>query len=346
MTHSNITGSTRFARSLARPVPLLLGAALFAGACGKSDKGGADSSSAATSARTSADSATAGNADSASGASPRLVASVENLKNPESVKWDSALGVWFVSNVNGNPNAKDNNGFISRLRRDGTAVDAERNFIAAGRNGVTLNAPKGMAVVGDTLVVADIDAVRMFNARTGAPVASVNLAPLGATFLNDVAVGGDGALYITDTGIRISSTGQMSKPGRDRVFKIVGRKPSVAITDTALAGPNGITWDRANNRFIVVGNGGKSMVTWKPGSAPAPLAEGPGQFDGVEVLPDGRVLVSSWADSSVYVERNGTMTKLIGGVASPADIGVDPSRSLVAIPQLMLNQVQVYQIGR
>lgn len=56
-------------------------------------------------------------------------------------------------------------------------------------------------IVGDTLWVADIDAMRAFNKRTGAVIATVDLRPRGAVFLNDVAAGPDGALYITDTGL-------------------------------------------------------------------------------------------------------------------------------------------------
>src|SRR5256885_8154331 len=47
--------------------------------------------------------------------------------------------------------------------------------IEGGRTGVTLHAPKGMALNGDTLWVADIDVVRAFNAKTGALVDSVSL---------------------------------------------------------------------------------------------------------------------------------------------------------------------------
>ena len=89
---------------------------------------------------------------------------VEGFKHPESVRYDPGLNVWYVSNINGDPFAKDNNGFISRLKADGSVDSLE--FIAGGKNGVTLNGPKGMALVGDTLWVADIDAVRGFDRRT------------------------------------------------------------------------------------------------------------------------------------------------------------------------------------
>jgi sugar lactone lactonase YvrE len=328
-------------RARAHGATLLAGLALLA-ACGQPDDkvaaGGADMVMDSVAKLDSA-----GGGGRAGGAS--RVASIAGFKTPESVKYDADQDVYFVSNINGNPSAKDNNGFISRVRGDGSAVDSMM-FIAGGRGGVRLNGPKGMAIVGDTLVVADIDAVRMFNRKTGAPVASVDFAPLRANFLNDVAVGGDGALYITDTGIRFSPNGQMSHPGPDRVFKLTRRTPSVAIADSALSGPNGIAWDSAGARFVIAAFNGKALLTWKPGGRPTSLAEGPGQFDGVEVLQDGRVIASSWADSSVHVARNGSMTKLASGLPSPADIGVNARGGIVAVPLFMENRVEFWSLGK
>src|SRR3989449_5496282 len=112
------------------------------------------------------------------------VAVVAGFLTPESVLYDSAQDIYFVSNINGSPTAKDNNGFISRVRPDGAVENLK--FIEGGHNGVTLNAPKGMALRGDTLWLADIDAVRAFNAKTGAPVALADLSGLGAVFLNEI----------------------------------------------------------------------------------------------------------------------------------------------------------------
>ena len=126
------------------------------------------------------------------------------FQTPEAVRFDAADDVFFVSNINGPPSAKDNNGFISRVRAEGGEIDSLM-FIAGGRGGVTLNAPKGLAITGDTLWVTDIDAVRAFDKKTGRAIASYPVR--GAVFLNDITAGPDGALYITDTGIRIEASG-------------------------------------------------------------------------------------------------------------------------------------------
>jgi sugar lactone lactonase YvrE len=277
----------------------------------------------------------------------RRMASTPGFETPESVKWDAGQSVWFVSNINGNPSNKDGNGFISRLRADGS-LDSLR-FIAGGRGGVTLNAPKGMALVGDTLWVADIDAVRAFDARTGAPIASVELAGQRATFLNDVAVGADGSLYVTDTGIRFGPTGEMSKPGRDQIFRIAAgaRTATVAAASAGFSAPNGIAFDAANNRFLVAPFGGTSVFAWNgTDTTLTSLGTGPGEFDGIEVLADGRILASSWADSSIHVfaRSGGASTRLVTGVASPADFGIDPARNMIAVPLFTGNRVELWAI--
>src|SRR2546426_7894859 len=72
------------------------------------------------------------------------LAVVEGFLTPESVLHDPVQDIYFVSNINGSPTAKDNNGFISRVRPDGAVENLK--FIEGGHSGVTLNAPKGLAI--------------------------------------------------------------------------------------------------------------------------------------------------------------------------------------------------------
>jgi sugar lactone lactonase YvrE len=306
------------------PWTLAITALTFTAACGRGER-----------AAPAADSAPAA-PDSAAAAAASGPSKIEGFQAPESIKYDGELDIWYVSNINGTPVAKDGNGYLSRLKGDGT-LDSLK-WIVSGTNGVTLDGPKGLALQGDTLWVADITNVRGFNRRTGAPVASI--AVKGAKFLNDVAVGPDG-LYVTDTGFEGSAKG-IEHTGPDRIYRIApNRSVSVALDSDSLSGPNGIAWDAGQSRFIVVPFAGNVIRAWKPGSKTTEaLGTTKGQLDGVELLGDNSLLVTSWADSSLFVFANGAVTPVATGLPSPADIGVDTKRGRVAIPLLLENRVE------
>jgi sugar lactone lactonase YvrE len=330
-----------------------IAAALLVGACSNSSKlqdtashgtAGANSDTAAISAaRTDTGAMRASGAAATAGATK--VKTISGFQTPESVKWDSASGYWFVSNINGQPTAKDGNGFISRVTKDGT-IDS-LHFITGGKKGVTLNGPKGIAIIGDTLFVADIDAIRAFNKVTGAPIHSWDVSKQGAKFLNDAAVTPNGDVYVTDTQIAFGANGSVSHTGTDRIFMISHDRKSagIAIQSDSLGRPNGLTWDPKNNRFIVVAFGTNAVHGWAPGSKDVTtIATGPGQFDGVEIARDGRILVSSWADSSVSAINGSTMSHVATGVEAPADIGLDPARGLLAVPLFNKGAEELWQL--
>lgn len=279
--------------------------------------------------------------ETATPALPQKVTTITGLSTPESVIWSAKEDAWFVSNINGSPVAKDGNGFISRVSRDGV-IDS-LHFIMSGRDSVTLNGPKGMALVGDTLWVADIDAIRAFDVHTGKPVASIELGKQ-ATFLNDVAVGPDGVIYITDSGLGFDDKGNPTHPGPDRIFGLTGRTTKVLAEGDWLNRPNGITWDAANSRFVVVPFGGTALLGWKPGMAKVDtIGTGPGAQDGVEFV-GGDLLVTSWADSSVFAVMSTGDRKVVTGAASPADLGVDQVRGLIAIPLFTKDEVDIWRV--
>lgn len=279
--------------------------------------------------------------ETATPALPQKVTTITGLSTPESVIWSAKEDAWFVSNINGSPVAKDGNGFISRVSRDGV-IDS-LHFIMSGRDSVTLNGPKGMALAGDTLWVADIDAIRAFDAHTGKPVASIELGKQ-ATFLNDVAVGPDGVIYITDSGLGFDDKGNPTHPGPDRIFGLTGRTTKVLAEGDWLNRPNGITWDAANSRFVVVPFGGTALLGWKPGVAKVDtIGTGPGAQDGVEFV-GGDLLVTSWADSSVFAVMSTGDRKVVTGAASPADLGVDQVRGLIAIPLFTKDEVDIWRV--
>jgi len=253
---------------------------------------------------------------------------------PEAVRYDPDQDVYFVGNWGpGAASATDNNGYISRMKPDGQIETMK--FIAGGANGVVLHAPRGMYIVGDTLWVADADAVRAFDRKTGAKLASVDFSSIDRGFLNDVAADATGTIYVTDT-------------GRNKVYKVQGG-PTLVVADSGLGAPNGITWDAANRRFIIVPFGGShSLRAWVPGTTTlTDITTSTGaKWDGVEVLSGGRILASSQADSSIHIFDGAQGHAIIHTQGGPADIAVDTKRNRVAVPVVALNHVEIYDLPR
>ena len=275
-----------------------------------------------------------------------MLRGISGFDIPESVRHDPGQDVYFVSNVGQGATAKDNNGYISRVYLDGRPASVR--FIAGGSNSVILHAPKGLALAGDTLWVADVDAVRAFNRVSGAPLVSVDLSRLGARFLNDIAIGPDGALYVTDTGLHFAPDA-VTHPGPDRVFRVgPDRVPSIALEGAPLELPNGITWDAPHSRFLIVGFGSRrEVLAWRPGDPrPTVLAAGPGDFDGIEAWRPGSFLIASQADSSVYSFDGTNFTSVANGLPSVGDIGIDRLRNLLLAPLLDLNRIEAIPLPR
>lgn len=265
------------------------------------------------------------------------------FSTPESVLHDAASDVYLVSNINGGPLDADGNGFISRVSPDGTVQTLK--WIEGGANGVTLNAPKGMAIQDGVLYVADITCLRMFDAGTGAPKGEA--CPEGATFLNDVAAGGDGTIVFTDSGLKAAPEG-FAPSGTEAVYRLTVSDGGIApvTQDTAALGaPNG----------VAVGTEGITVVTFTSGEAYRIGADGKRhpvmppskrQLDGVVVLPDGGLLASSWGDQCVYhLAPGGVMTKALSGVEAPADIGFDATRNRVLVPLFNANRVILHTLS-
>ena len=261
--------------------------------------------------------------------STHRVAVISGLSGPEAVRYDPDQDVYFISNFNGDGDERDSNGFISRATADGSM---EVLRFMEGTEARPLHAPRGMYISGAILWVADVDGLHGFDRRSGEQVHFVDLSSFEPGFLNDVAAGPDGVLYVTDTG------------SRGRLYRIEGLSAELALEDSGLGPPNGITWDSDEARFLVAPWGaGGSINAWRPGSTSLePLAEAPeGQIDGIEVV-QGQIVVASQSDRRLHIVENGGLHPVIAVPGDPADIGVDTRRSRIAVPYIGLGRVDIW----
>lgn len=259
----------------------------------------------------------------------RITVANVGFATPESVLYDDEADVYLVSNINGNPTGADGNGFISRVAPDGQVL--ELKWIDGSVDGVELDAPKGLALSGNVLYVADITRVRQFDRSTGRSLGTLEIP--GTTFVNDVAAAADGSLYVSDSGIAFSAGGTVDT-GSAAIYRILGNGTVEMLAEgSGLQRPNGLveTPDRglvmvpfgSSAVFGVAADGGLTAIVTLPAGA----------LDGVVETGDGTLLVSSWESGSVYAVSPGTDISLIAGdLPSPADIGYDSKRRRVLVP--------------
>jgi sugar lactone lactonase YvrE len=268
---------------------------------------------------------------------PTLTLKDVGFSTPESVLYDAENDVYFVSNIQGAPSAKDGNGFISKIKPDGT-VEALK-WVDGTKKETPLHAPKGMAIVNGVLHVADIDAVRSFDLSTGKAKGVVAIK--GATFLNDLVADEAGTLYVSDTGVTIDEKG-VTPTGTDAIWSIAKGKATQLAKGTELGKPNGLAWFGGALWVNTFGSG--ELYTLEAGK-PAKTEKPAGQLDGLVMTVGGSTLLSSWEKGTVYLRKpRGEFAPLVEGLKAPADIGFDTKRGLVLVPLFMDNQVLAFAL--
>jgi hypothetical protein len=276
---------------------------------------------------------------------PILVRGV-GFEAPDSVLYDARADLYLVSNVNGEQGASDGNGFISRLASDGTLVSLK--WIDGASAGTRLDAPKGMALVGDKLFVADLGVLRSFDRNTGLATGEVAIGV--ASLLTDLSAGPAGVLYVADSGVRPNpAASQRKKSSLAALYRWDGSgAPSVLFRGPELGHPTGLFADSDGVWFVnlegqlcrISPEGQHELVATLPGAG----------LDGLVQTEDGRWIVSSWEASSVFVQGPSpvpglTFVPLITELPSPAGLGYDTKRRQVLVPQPGDGAVYIQQLA-
>jgi putative heme-binding domain-containing protein len=260
---------------------------------------------------------------------------VTGLSHPVCFIADPGTGDYFIANVNGATAARDNNGFITKLDPRGRVVALK--FIGPSE-AAPLHAPKGLAVVGKTLYVLDLDRVRGYDTSRGRPVLDIDMAPYKAAFLNDLTRDAQGNLYLSD-----SQSGFIARiePAREHRVTVIARGPR-------LAGANGLSIQPKTGRLAVVTwDSGRVLEVTERGEVKPWLDRQFGKLDGADFDADGNLYFSAYRDGKVYrAGRDGKVSVVREGLVTPADINIDRAKGLLLIPSFDADSVRAIPLER
>jgi len=269
-----------------------------------------------------------------SDAKKSLIISDIGLATPESVEYYAAEDVYLVTNINGSPFVADGNGFISKIKPDGSVVKLK--WIDGSNKGVTLNAPKGVAISGKNLFVADINQVQVFELPSGKQKKSITIKD--STFLNGITPGPGGSVYVTDSGYNEGFT----PSGTDAIYHVMADGTyKTIVKDKEMGHPNGIC-ENGDDLVVNTFGSGKLFSVNAEGERTEMPTPPTGGLDGLVRLDDGRFAVSSWGGAAVYIlEKDGTFSVLAESLDAPADMGIDTKRNYLLVPLFEQNKVAI-----
>jgi gluconolactonase len=261
-------------------------------------------------------------------AAPLSTQKISGLKMPESVV-QATDGRVFVSEINGF--GVDGDGQISVIEA------GQVKLFAKG-----LDDPKGLAIIGQTLYVADnkrILKLALSGPKQGQAevFAAATAFPVTPLFLNDLEADLAGNLYVSDSGDLKGKGGavyQINAQGQVRLL-INGQQ------DNRILAPNGLLMDDTGDVLMVVDFASGILYSYNLATKQLlDIAEGFGGGDGVVHHANGSMFVSDWKNGKVFrLDMNGEVTPLAATYQSAADIALTKDEKILMVPDMKAGEL-------
>jgi DNA-binding beta-propeller fold protein YncE len=265
---------------------------------------------------------------------------VTNLSSPQSMIADQGQ-IYFIANANGDPGTRENSGFISKVTHEGKVIDL--HFIQGGKQAVTLNSPKEMAIVGSILYVADLDVVRGFDKNTGESLYTIPFTQFHSHSLTGLAADSQGRLYVSDAD---SNTIYRIDPGPDHTVTVFAQH-------AGLSHPHGLAIHPRNGHVTGVGwEDGKIFEIDETGAIHelfinSFFSGGFYNLDGIDFDKYGTMYVSDLTAGKVWRIRSNHKKEVIAEfLLSPSGIGIDRINHVILVPYLYANGAEINGLER
>ena len=247
---------------------------------------------------------------------------ITGLKMPESVL-QAKDGSIYISEIN--EFGKDGDGQISK-------VDDKGNVTVFAKG---MDDPKGLAMIGEKLYVADKNRVLEVNKDGTWQVYGAQMAfPGTPVFLNDLVADKLGNLYVSDSG-DLKSGGQIYKIAK-------GGAPVTVVVDSKnpdILAPNGLLFEGRNNLLSVDFESGILYRVNISSGKTTKLATGFGGGDGMAKTKAGKIYISSWKDGKIYRVGAGKAHEIKKGYQAAADIALTNDDKYMMVPDMKAGEL-------
>ena len=252
---------------------------------------------------------------------------ITGLKTPESVV-QAKDGRIFISEIN--EMGKDGDGQITVIDTGGKA-----SVFSKG-----LDDPKGLAIIGDNLYVADKNKIIKITPDGKSSIFTATDAfSVPPQFFNDLEADPQGNLYVSDSG-DIMGTGKggiiYKIDANGQVKMLIDGKQ-----DERVMAPNGLLADDTGDVLIFVDFTSGVLYTFNQKTqALTDIAKGFGGGDGVVHHSNGTMYVSDWKSGKVFsVDTKGDVTLLKEGYQSAADIAITKDEAYLMVPDMKAGEL-------
>lgn len=232
----------------------------------------------------------------------------QTLSNIEGVEYDPTNQIFLVGNGSN----------VVRMHSDA---------VPQGALGVA-QADYGLEVMGNNLYTIVGTSVKCYDVTSGSLQWSMPIA--GSTFLNGMASDGVNRVWVTDFSAKKLYELDVTDP--------VNPSYSTVVANTTTT-PNGITYDAANNRLVMVSWGANApikAIDLTTYALSVLTTTSIGNCDGIDHDAYGNYYVSSWSPNAITKFSNDFTTSqtitVSGGVSSAADLCYAEEIDTLAIP--------------
>jgi hypothetical protein len=251
---------------------------------------------------------------------------ITGLKTPESVL-QAPDGKIYVSEIN--IFDKDGDGQITVIQNDKVRVFARG-----------LDDPKGLAMVGGNLYVADKNKIVKIDPNGQTSIfAGPNSFPAAPIFFNDLEADLNGNLYVSDTGDVFNS----GKGGAVYKVDILVKVTLVVnnVQDNRIKAPNGLLMDDTGDVISIVDFSTGILYSYNMKTKTlVDIANGFGGGDGLVHHSSGKMFVSDWNNGKVFsINMAGDVKEIKSGYKAAADIALTRDEKFIMVPDFKAGEL-------